>query len=915
MGGGGLSHPTAPTAAQVPAATQVAGPIQEPDQPPRWAAPASDGLSEEHRAKLGRSALTSEQIDRLGWHTDRKGQLVIPYRNPDGTAQTMPDGSPWIRFRLPQSKIDADPKGRKYLSGKDAGCRLYHSRLAIAAGNYQERLNDGFTALRITEGEMKTESAAAHDPQRVTIGLGGVNSWRDHRSGGDKSEPLPELAELPLNGREVRICFDSDFGKPQVAAALQGLAEWCADRGAHVLIEVLPNDLDGKRLGLDDLIYHYGAEMFLGIAAIARHPFRYRRRNGEQERIWAFDPQPQDTRDRNTYLAGMLRSKWRSSPDARDGWQHWTGTHWEAVAGDDELARTVEHFMSRQGWRNREFSTVRSLIAAFRRSIAPATDSGVAAGLLPFRNGCLRLDDRALLPHDPANGNTWALPYDYDPQCRCRGIEAFLSDRLGDSASVAVFRAFARALLVGDRLKSFVEITGPSNTGKTVLANLLVALVGGSNTAAGTLQRIEDRSQRFETLKLRGKRLAMFSECQDFAGQLQVLKALTGGDPIGAEIKGGRHVDFVFDGGVVLVGNGPIRATDPTGAVINRRRSLRVTKVVAASAERRLLDADGHGGWHGDLAAELPGLVNWCLAMPAADARAALARDVRSVARAEHELETLLGTDLLAEWADQCLAWHEGGRVRVGHADDDADEFAYANYLRWLSRQGRNCRPVALRSFKAKLVDLLRDTLELPLPPGSASCGEYRERGVGSVIPSLRLRWSTEEGPGVIRHAVMARIEPEAERIEPEAERIGNGKTPVGNGWNGWNGSEPFPHLREDAQPAPPDSNPYTAVGCAKSVSSVPSVPYKGSHRSASVPQAPASVPQAATRASVDPLDPLDPARKSPPDPAWLPQLLAIRAANPGQLPNVYANQLMAQHGISVDGRRVRELLQAHEAA
>ena len=37
--------------------------------------------------------------------------------------------------------------------------------------------------------------------------------------------------------------------------------------------------------------------------------------------------------------------------------------------------------------------------------------------------------------------------------------------------------------------------------------------------------------------------------------------------------------------------------------------------------------------------------------------------------------------------------------------------------------------------------------------------------------------------------------------------------------------------------------------------------------------------------------------------PTWLPQLLAIRTANPGQPPSIYANALMAQHRIPTDGR------------
>jgi phage/plasmid-associated DNA primase len=56
-------------------------------------------------------------------------------------------------------------------------------------------------------------------------------------------------------------------------------------------------------------------------------------------------------------------------------------------------------------------------------------------------------------------------------------------------------------------MKCFLEVTGPANTGKSVLIELLHALVGSQNCAATSLQRLEDTSNRFETYKLRGKRL------------------------------------------------------------------------------------------------------------------------------------------------------------------------------------------------------------------------------------------------------------------------------------------------------------------------------------------------------------------------------------------------------------------------
>ena len=641
---------------------------------------------------------------------------------------------------------------------------------------------------------------------------------------------MPELQELALDGREVRLCFDSDYEKPQVAAALQSLAQWLAEQGAQVLVEVLPNGLDGERLGLDDLIHRHGAAVFLEIAAIARCPFKTVRRSGEDVLVWTFNPEPLDTRERNVYLHGLHGRNWRRSDDGGDHWQHWCGTDWEPLASSEQLAATVEQFAALQGWKNRELQTVRSLMAAFRRTIEPPADGAAAAGLVPFLNGCLRLSDQQLIAHNRDHGNTWSLPYSYDREASCRGVQQWLSDALGDEASVGLLRAFARALLTGDRLKCFLEIVGLPNSGKSVLTNLLVALVGHGNTATSALHRIEDPSQRFETIRLRGKRLVLFPESQGYRGALEAVKRLTGDDTIAAEIKGGQAVAFYFHGGVVITGNSPIRSSDPSGAVMNRRRSLWLERVIASRDERQLLETDGSGGWRGEFVCELPGFVNWVLAMPASDARAALARDVQSLARADAELQTQLASDPLVEWADEFLEWCENPaiRVRVGTADDDADEFAYPHYRRWLAQTGAITRPLASRDFKARIVELLRDTLGLPMPSGHPKGGAYRVRNLGSVLPCLRLRStgennSADEPPiGAVTAGFRARV---AERVEPEPERMRNGETPVGNGWNGWNGSDDLQVIRDSDGPL------ISHIGewALESVPSVPSSPSKGS--------------------------------------------------------------------------------------
>ena len=61
--------------------------------------------------------------------------------------------------------------------------------------------------------------------------------------------------------------------------------------------------------------------------------------------------------------------------------------------------------------------------------------------------------------------------------------------------------------------------------------------------------------------------------------------------------------------------------------------------------------------------------------------------------------------------------------------------------------------------------------------------GQYRLRGIGSVIPHLCLRdeQDQQEISGIIRYAFMRRIHPNAEQRLPQQERRWNDQTPVGN--------------------------------------------------------------------------------------------------------------------------------------
>jgi phage/plasmid-associated DNA primase len=866
----------------------------------RWYGARKSDLSSWARQKLRGSALDDEHIDLLGWWTNEFGRICIPYVTKSGDKELDRNGNQFIRQRLTNEEIKAakekGEKAPKYISPPKSGCVLYHSRIAMLRGNYEERFANTMVPLRLVEGEIKCESANLHDAKRLTIGLGGVNSYRDRYDDGETSRIIPELEEIPVNGRTVYICFDSDcFSKPQVLSAMRKLAEYLEGRGANVLIEILPNGLDGKRLGVDDVIHRHGAEFFGEITEYAREAFK-EMAGGKKK--WNLKSEPSNTTERNLYLHGMLGNRWKRGAGGKDHWQRWNGRHWEVVRGDDEVMAQLEKFARLQNWKNRELSTFTSLKAAFRRSLEPAIEHS-RPGLIPFRNGCLVLPERLWRVHDPANGNTWALPYDYDPEATCEGIQAFLLDRLEDRVTVAVFRAFVRGMILQEKMKCFLEITGPGNTGKSVLVNLLIAMIGTNNHASSNLELVENPSQRFETARFVGKCLAVFNECEKYRGPMKTIKKITGGDRIPAEEKGGRAFDFVFTGGVVLAGNRPISVDDSTGAVLNRRRSLYVEKVVQTGNQKIMLQDDGNGGWEGELVGELAGFFNWALEMPAEEARRALARDVQSVKRVEAQLKTLLATDQLAEWADENLVWDETCKsTRVGRSEDSEKIFIYPSYRNFVISSGGDRKPMSNRTFKAKLVDLLRDTLGLPLPEGDVGIAPYKVNGKGSFVPFVRLRTELddpEKVPGVIRYGHLAQInpgpseeaaaddepDPSLEAAPTDGLRPDYGsqspKTQSGYGFYGFYGSCQLEAHGEN----PEDGSSMERREFEESATSVESIAQQGSQPLASVAEPQESV-SAAPLAPPWQVGPVEPAQ---PTPEMLDQLLAARRAQPDAIP------------------------------
>ena len=122
--------------------------------------------------------VSAEEAFELTGH--KHAGWVVPMHGPDGKPYQWEDGKTFYRLKPAIPVPIKDGKTAKYLTAGEAGCRPYLSPLLP-----KKALEPG-KPIDWTEGEKKGDCANHHG--FATIGLSGVDSWRDKRNG--RSQPL-----------------------------------------------------------------------------------------------------------------------------------------------------------------------------------------------------------------------------------------------------------------------------------------------------------------------------------------------------------------------------------------------------------------------------------------------------------------------------------------------------------------------------------------------------------------------------------------------------------------------------------------------------------------------------------------------------------------------------------------------------
>lgn len=344
-----------------------------------------------------RARLKELRVPRWAWRDDLAfPALLLPMYRVTGEE---------IGFQFKPAIPQEAPGGKRQKYASQSGVP---NRLDVPPG-VADDVRDPSTPLWVTEGIKKADCLASQGKAVVT--LTGVFNWRS------KMGTLGDWEDIPLQGRTVVICFDSDAReKRAVLLAMQRFGRWLESKGARVMYLIVPAEVereDGSRVqvkGVDDYLRAGGTMEGLRDATVAQLPT-----DGARDAAFS------DAVLTDTVCSEELDGRYRWAKGL--GWMQWTGKVW-TEASDAAVTEAVRLWALEQfnrvleeqrrdssrdlrtqidGWRSvLSASKLGNLVRLSRGPLeCAATDFDADPDLLNCPNGIVDLRTGVLTPHDP----------------------------------------------------------------------------------------------------------------------------------------------------------------------------------------------------------------------------------------------------------------------------------------------------------------------------------------------------------------------------------------------------------------------------------------------------------------------------------------------------------------------------------
>ena len=277
------------------------------------------------------------------------------------------------------------------------------------------------------------------------------------------------------------------------------------------------------------------------------------------------------------------------------------------------------------------------------------------------------------LPVDPTAAHT-PTPF----------IDRFLRTLLKDDAHIGAWNDWCSyCLSPGNWHKRILLIVSPKDSGKTTLLLLLRTLLGEANCQSVSAR---DMTNGFFHARMRTCLANISEEDTGYGKDFEALvKAVSGGSPIGFNIKYGAVGSYVPAWKPILAGNDAPTLIDDSGAYADRLLTLRTQPIPAAQQIKK-----PESWWIARFSDELPAYLRRLLdLMPRIEADG-----LRSPGQSANDVYRLrLESSPILQWLTDETSFEGGAR----HTKDEV----YANYKRWAAANG--CKVLAKSVFFRKL--------------------------------------------------------------------------------------------------------------------------------------------------------------------------------------------------------------------
>ena len=437
--------------------------------------------------------------------------LFVPMHGPGG-------GVTGAQIKPAVAPIGPGGKPMKYVSRRNSP-----NVLDVHPRNL-ERVRDPAQQLWITEGVKKGDALTSRGLCVVT--LSGVYNWRS------KFGTLGDWEDVPLRGRSVVVCFDSDArSNDQVLAAMRRLGNWLVGKGAaEVTYVIVPavvsvGGTDVAVKGVDD--YFAAGGDIPGLEAVA-------------SRTVPTNSAPSDPSFTDAYLAAAVADDRLEGgylfSSGLGGWQRWDGRRW-ARCGPEAVIEEIRRYAVEQhneamtayaadtgstrlkrkldGWRSVLARTKLTAVEFLCRGIliCDPTDFDADPDVLNVGNGIVDLTTGTLLPHDPDRRLTKIADVRYDatathPDWK-QALEALPPDT-ADWFQQRIGQAITGYMPPDDKL---VLLTGGGENGKTAVMGAISRAIGGYYVLVPhkALMANSD-AHTTELMTFKGARLALMEE-------------------------------------------------------------------------------------------------------------------------------------------------------------------------------------------------------------------------------------------------------------------------------------------------------------------------------------------------------------------------------------------------------------------